>query len=225
MGTTKQGAFEMKYHHIDAPTKQDDEYGREHHKRILSLNDFRTPLLEYLSDKPWIMKRKLDGENLRIMWDGEQALWNGKSDNFQCSSALTDYMNNTFLEEIFEEKFGRDKRVYIFGEHMGPKSQGNELGLGNSECVIYDVKVNGTWLKPMDIISVAGYFGCKTCYDFMGNIPMDLSKTLSEYIAEVSLGIYEDWEGIVCVPLVECCYPTGERVICKIKNKDYLKKD
>ena len=41
MAQTKQGGFEKTYHHIDAPTYQNDNYGRENKKRILldPLND------------------------------------------------------------------------------------------------------------------------------------------------------------------------------------------
>ena len=111
MGQTKQGAFDMTYHHIEAPTVQDDEYGKQFRKRKLIVptegqdEAYRSPLLAYLAESLWVYSRKLDGENIRIQWDGEQALWNGKSNAFQCSTEFTDYMNRTFLEEIFEEKF------------------------------------------------------------------------------------------------------------------------
>ena len=143
MGQTKQGAFDMTYHHIDAPTVQDDEYGKQFKKRKLIVpvegqdEAYRSPLLAYLAELPWVYSRKVDGENIRIQWDGEQALWNGKSNAFQCGADFTEYMNNTFLEEIFEEKFGRDKVVTLFGEKMGPKTQGNELGLEKDEVVLY----------------------------------------------------------------------------------------
>ena len=81
MGMTKQGEFEKTYHHIDAPTVQDDDYGREFKKRKLTIprnrnNKYRELLLYQLGNTMWQYKRKLDGENLRVYWDGEQALWN-----------------------------------------------------------------------------------------------------------------------------------------------------
>lgn len=228
MAQTKQGAFEFKYHHIDAPTKTDDEWGKEHKSRRLLRpsecgNDFdcyRDPLLYQLSLVGWHFKRKLDGQNMRVFWDGEQALWNGKSDNFTCKSNLTDYMNQTFLEEIFEEKFGRDCKVVLFGEHMGPGVQGNELKLENPEFVLYDVNINGYWQGVSNIKEIATYFGIKTCYDYMGDDVCE--DSLENLITRVADGEFKAWEGIVATPAVECRNQRGDRMIVKIKNRDYL---
>lgn len=229
MGMTKQGEFDRTYHHIDAPTVQDEGYSREFKKRKLTLprnknNVYRDMLLVQLQMTQWQFKRKLDGENLRVFWDGEQALWNGKSNKFQCGAELTDFMNNTFIEEIFEEKFGRDKKVYLFGEHMGPKSQGNELGLMKSEFVLYDVNINDFWLSSEDIKEIAKYFNIKTCYDFMPDENVcNFTGSLYDLINDTADGRFKDWEGIVATPCVECCYQNSDRVIVKIKNKDYLR--
>lgn len=229
MSKTAQGAFDMTYHHIDAPTVQDDEWGRVHKQRKLVIpydhkntteNFYRSDLLQYLSDLPWLWTRKIDGENIRIQWDGEKAVWNGKSNNFQCGADFTKYMNETFLEEIFEEKFGREKTVTLFGEHMGPKVQGNELGLGGDEFILYDVNVNGTWLSTSDVRQVAEYFGLCTVYELGTGI-----DTLSNLIKRVSDGSFRSWEGIVARPLVEMRDQNNHRVIVKIKNKDYLREE
>lgn len=230
MSETKQGAFDMTYHHIDAPTVQDDEYGRQFHKRILSVPTkeksavYRTELLGYLSDLQWIYRRKLDGSNMRVQWNGEQALWNGKSNAYQCGSDITEYMNNVFQEEIFEEKFGRDKNVVIFGEIMGPKVQTNELKLDSPSFIVFDVNINGTWLYPGDVCSIADYFGLNTCYTYMDG-GLGHSDTLENLIKRVAGGEFKDWEGIVAHPLVELRDQGGHRVIVKIKNRDYLRNE
>lgn len=234
MSKTKQGGFDTTYHHIDAPTVQDEEYGRQLYKRKLIVPEkgqyeaYRSPLLGYLAENPWTYSRKIDGENIRIQWDGEQALWNGKSNSFQCSAEFTDYMNNTFLEEIFEEKFGRDRVVTLFGEKMGPKTQGNELRLEKDEVILYDVMVSsdthvsGTWLNEENVRAIAEYFGGHTVYDFM---PSRMGgATLRELIKLCAEGMFENWEGIVATPVVECRSQNGSRTIVKIKNKDYLRK-
>lgn len=234
MAKTQQGAFPTTYHHIDAPTHQDDEWGREHKQRRLIIPTtlpedceyteqvWREPIVGYLSNNLWHYKRKLDGENMRVQWDGEQALWNGKSDKFVCGAQLTEYMNVTFLEEIFEERFGRDKKVILFGEHMGEGVQGNELGLKGHHFVLYDVNINSIWLKPKDIVEVAVYFGIKTCYDY-GHSPEMSEMNLCAIIKQVADGVFSGWEGVVATPVVECRGQKGERVICKIKNRDYYR--
>lgn len=248
MAKTRQGAFEKTYHHIDAPTYQDEDYWKEHKKRILinpydKYNDYdavdashRTTELVYLYTNPWTWKRKLDGENIRIYWNGEQALWNGKSNKFTCTKKFQDYMNNTFIEEIFEEKFGRDKEVYIYGEHMGPKVQGNELGLDEDEVVIFDVEIDGMFVCKESIEQIAGYFGVKSVYDYMPKeklLPKEVLAewgdflrkeiTLDDLINLVAKGYLSNWEGIVCTPACNIKDHNGNRIIVKIKNKDYNK--
>lgn len=229
MGKTKQGNFDMTYLHIEAPTNSDKGYWDKTKKRRLivpvssgvALDEFRDPIFYELAFAPWQYKRKLDGANLRIMWDGEQALWNGKTNSFTCGADLTDYMNKTFLEEIFEEKFGREKKVYLFGEQMGKKVQNNELGLKGTEFILYDVNIGGFWLSPENIREIATYFNLKTCYDFMPQ--GEYVEDLVTLIQEVANGEFEDWEGIVATPLIECRNQKGNRVIVKIKNSDYPK--
>lgn len=228
MSQTKQGPFEFRYHHIDAPTVQDDEYGREHHKRILTCTcepeTFRDPLVALLASEEWVPRRKIDGANIRIQWDGEEALWNGKTDAFQCSGSLTEYMNSTFLEEIFEEKFGRDCKVVLFGEHMGPKVQGNELKLDKDEVFLFDVNINGFWQPKETVREIATYFNVRTVYDLsVGELPDTLP--LFTIIHLVSRGFTKDWEGIVATPAVECRNQKGERIIVKVKTKDYYRDD
>lgn len=238
MATTKQGAFPTTYHHIDAPTHQDKKYWDEKHKRKLIVPRFLAPDEEYLDEvythplvallaqTSWNIRRKLDGENIRIYWDGEQALWNGKIDKFTCSAEFTDYMNSTFVEEIFEKKFGHEKEVYIFGEKMGPKTQGNELGLDSEQVIIYDVRCNGTWVSPEAVKEIANYFGVKTCYDFMSEIGAGRHSWLLPHIIQaVAEGEFKTWEGIVATPLIECQDQQGHRVIVKVKNKDYYREE
>lgn len=247
MARTRQGAFEKTYHHIDAPTYQDNGYGREHKRRILinpldryriGSEDFdkmdasyRNPELTYLQDNHWTYKRKLDGENIRIYWNGEQALWNGKTNRFNCSADFQNYMNETFIEEIFEEKFGRDKEVYIYGEKMGPKTQSNELELDKDELVIFDVEIDGTFLGEENIKQVADYFSVKSVYDYMPEEDLHddlldaygdpLEMELLHLIDAVADGLFSNWEGIVCTPACNVKDHNGKRIIVKIKNKDY----
>lgn len=225
MSKTMQGVFDMTYHHIDAPTVVDEDYKARTKRWSLIVptkgEDYCSPLLAYLSRSDWVCSRKIDGENLRVQWNGEQALWNGKTNKFQCSVDLTNYMNNTFIEEIFEEKFGRDKVVTLFGEHMGPKVQGNELGLDKDEFILYDVNINKRWLPVYEVVEIAKYFGIRDVYSLTSKGV--LIDRLDNLIERVALGEFKDWEGIVAKPPIELQAQNGTRVIVKIKNRDYLR--
>ena len=229
---TEQKAFSIKYHHIEAPTFQDKELSKQLKRRMLinpkttqEEGSYREPELEYLAKNPWTYKRKLNGENMRVLWDGDQAVWNGRTDNFSTDTTTAEYMNSTFAEEIFEEKFGRDKIVLLFGEHMGPKTQGNELCLDSTEFVLFDVNIASVWLEPKSLQSIANYFGLRTCYDYMRpeDEERDYTDTLENLIDLTVRGEFADWEGIVAVPSTGVFNRKGDRIICKIKNQDYLR--
>lgn len=231
---TVKAPFPGVYHHIDAPTKADEAYFAEHRKRKLlvptrwnhSENEnkydaYRTLPLKFLSEVDWAYKRKLDGENQRVMWNGEQAVWNGKTDKYQCPEDWEKYMNETFIEEVFEEKFGREVMVYLFGERMGKKVQTNELGLDHTEFVLFDVVVNGIFLGQDAINEIAHAFGINSCFDFMQGSDMLYVDTLEHLIERCADGEFKDWEGIVATPQVELCDQRGSRIVTKIKTCDY----
>jgi len=232
---TAQGKFEQKYHHIEAPTISDGERSKKVGHRTLTLpwqypdspKKWRESELHYLANNLWAYRRKLDGENMRVMWDGEKAIWSGKSDDFTCDEETTKMMNQKFQEEIFEEKFGREKTVLLFGERMGPKCQGNELGLEESTFVLFDVKIGDVWLEPKNVVAIAKYFDVPSCYDYMqeGVKPVmegdGYVDTLTNLIKRVNKGEFREWEGLVATPETGLCNRKGERLIVKVKNKDY----
>ena len=232
MAETRQGEIEQQYHHIDAPTVTNKEWEETHRGRRLSTpadlgsDCWRTDELRMLAygTYPFWVKRKLDGTNMRIHWDGEQVIWNGKSNNATFPTDVIEYMNSTFMEEIFEEKFGRDKEVTLYGEGMGPKVQGNELGLDAFECVLFDVKIGDVFLEPESIIAVAKYFNIKTCYDYMGENRVYTSD-LASIVEAVRTGWHRNWEGVVAEPVAGLRDRLGDRIVVKIKNKDYLEKE
>lgn len=229
MAKTEQGAFAVKYHHIDAPTKSDEQWGKLYKQRKLLVptelgpadrfGAYRTPELYHLSEHTWFAWRKLDGQNIRVHWDGEQALWNGKTDNFTCDAKFREYMEYMFPEEAFEEKFGRDKEVTLFGEHMGPKVQGNELKLEHDKFVLFDVLVGNIWLEPEQVQDVAKFFGLYTPLD----CGISLHGPLDWLIEQVAHGELKEWEGIVATPCGGFRDRKGDRIIVKIKNKDYYR--
>ena len=114
--------------------------------------------------------------------------------------------------------------IEVFGEKMGPKTQGNELGLKKDEFILFDVNINGTWLSNENVIEIARYFGIHTVFDFMDTpVKGRACSTLRGLIEMCAEGEFDDWEGIVAKPQVELRDQAGHRVIVKIKNKDYLR--
>lgn len=247
------GQFDETYHHIDAPTKQDNVLGKQLKKRYLynpklvyetipdifggenyeikdweleyrdvNLDEMYTnPAFKYLEDSYWTASRKVDGTNLRIKWDGEQAIYCGKTNKANFTPDQKEYIESVFVEEIFEENFRKDGKsptVIIFAELVGPKIQNGDNGeFKELEAIIYDVKINETFVSAENIAKIANYFGLQSTYGLL-----KITDTLTNLIEMIASGTLGEIEGIVAKPDVELKTNNDYRLITKIKTRDYL---
>lgn len=60
-------------------------------------NEFSKPELEWLKDTPFVGTEKLDGMNMRIMWDGYRLSYGGRTDKAQFSPAMQEWIQNNIL--------------------------------------------------------------------------------------------------------------------------------
>jgi hypothetical protein len=119
---------------------------------------------------------------------------------------------------ILEEKFPDGGILY--GEGFGAgiqKGGGNYQGL--QSFILFDVRVGDWWLNWPDVIDVANTLQ-------LPYVPVVGFHTLYEGIDLVRAGIESffgpfEAEGVVAVPQVPLFNRKGERVIVKIKTKDW----
>ena len=190
--------------------------------RTLLEGQFALPEFEYLKNSLWTCTEKIDGTNIRIMWDGKEIKIGGKTDRAQISvflyNKLAEYDLTGLMKSIFKEA-----SVCLYGEGYGAKIQkggGNYIPDGVDFC-LFDVKVGDWWLKREDVEDVAKKFG-------MGNAPIIGNWVLHEMIAYTKEGFKSQWgdfeaEGIVARPKIELFSRNGHRIITKIKCKDFPK--
>jgi hypothetical protein len=97
-----------------------EEYGNNK----LIEGEFSTPELKYLANAEWVWTEKVDGTNIRVMWDGHSVTFGGRTDKAQIPTHLVNKLNELFggtnKEEIFEQHFG-DVPVILFGEATARK--------------------------------------------------------------------------------------------------------
>lgn len=217
--------FDEVYHSIDAPTIMDQEIFNSTKKRILkscdssNKEDFRLEEVFYLKDNIWIGSRKCDGTNCRVLFDGNEVFYNGKTNKANFSNDQKEYIEETFKEEIFEEYFrkeGKSPRVVIFGELVGPKIQnGDNHSFKELEFIVFDVLINNVFLDVENIKQIAKYFNLRSSYDLLtikGNL-----YQLQEIVKDKDF----KYEGLVVKPLVELYTKNKNRLILKIKKRDY----
>lgn len=136
------------YHKIHTLFKRDLKT-----KRIIP-GRYSLPEFEFLKDNWWVFTEKVDGTNIRIMWDGTNITFGGKTDDAQIPTNLL-----SKLQELFHNK---------------------EIGEG----------------------------------------------TLTDAVEMARKGFKSKWgdfmaEGLVAIPKTELKTRKGERIITKIKYKDF----
>jgi len=69
--------------------------------------EFALPVFKYLAGNEWIFTEKVNGTNIRVMFDGCQITFGGKSDDAQIPSFLVTRLQEMFVPkmELFKQKF------------------------------------------------------------------------------------------------------------------------
>ena len=88
----------IQYHKIQTIFKRDPETKF----KTLLLGQYSLPEFEYLKDNDWVWTEKVDGTNIRIMWDKERVTFGGKSDNAQIPAFLVTRLQEMFATDKFK---------------------------------------------------------------------------------------------------------------------------
>jgi ATP-dependent RNA circularization protein (DNA/RNA ligase family) len=193
-------------------------------KKLLE-GQFRHPVVEYLKDNIWLFTEKIDGTNVRVYWDGHTVTFGGRTDNAQMPTVLMYALNNKFAgtvnEQVFEQKFG-ETAVTLYGEGYGAKIQkGGGLYREDVGFILFDVMVGETFLDREGVEDIAKAFGLDV-------VPIVLEGTIQEAVEYVKAHPKSvvakqelETEGLVGVPKVRIFDHRGNRIIVKVKVKDF----
>ncbi|MFK5923208.1 MAG: RNA ligase family protein [Verrucomicrobiota bacterium] len=203
------------YHKIQTVFKRDPE---TKFKTLLEGN-FTLPAFEFLQNNEWSFTEKVDGTNIRVMLN-EKMHFGGKTDSAQIPTQLINRLSQRFNEADLKKLF--PDGVCLYGEGYGAKIQ---KGGGNyrpdQDFVLFDVKVGKWWLERASVENVAKKLN-------LDIVPIIGTGTISDMIQQCRKGIVSQWgdfqaEGIVARPLVELKARSGERIITKLKTRDFFK--
>lgn len=195
-----------------------EEFG----KNRLIEGAFSSDELEYLADNLWIWTEKVDGTNIRVMWDGHSVTFGGRTDKAQIPAHLINKLNELFggtnKEEIFEQKFG-EASVILFGEGFGEKIQKDGGLYGPVNFILFDAIVGNMWLRQDSLKDIADSFGIQVVPPVGGGSLYDAVEFIKTH--PKSRLRDAEMEGIVCRPLFELADRRGNRMIVKIKCRDF----
>lgn len=203
------------YHKIHSIYKRDGQ-GK------FIIGEWSCPEFEYLQNNLWEFTEKVDGTNIRIMFDGTDVTFGGKTDNASIPSFLVTRLNNLFMtleqRQKFKENFAEG--VCFYGEGYGERIQ---KGGGNyckgQDFVLFDIRIGEYWLKRENCEVIAKLFGIDI-------VPIFGYGTIHEAIKLCQDGLNSNWgafeaEGIVLRPKVALLARNAAKIITKVKCKDF----
>lgn len=215
------------YHKIHTVFKRDQATNK------IIEGDYSMPEFEYLKDCPWVFTEKVDGTNIRVMWDGVNVTFGGKTDNASIPVFLLYSLQALFegtankqklvgaFGDISVNTLGKPLEVCLYGEGHGAKIQkgGENYKTDGTDFVLFDVRVGNLWLERSNVEDIAKQLGIKI-------VPIIGEGTLAEAIELVRAGQKSTWgdfisEGIVARPKIELKTRRGDRIITKIKHRDF----
>lgn len=177
---------------------------------------------EVLQDIQWQFTEKVDGTNIRVMWDGAAVKFGGRTNNAAIPAKLYEALTAMFPAEKCAAVFKGP--ICIYGEGYGPGIQKGGGHYGPEQTFIaFDMKAGDQWLNRGHFqrlcaelgISYVPVIGQGTLHDALQMTREGFkSLMLPEGIAP---------EGLIARPLCELKDARGERVITKLKLKDFEK--
>lgn len=198
-------------------------YVRDDKTKKLVEGKFRNETVEFLKDIDWEFTEKIDGTNIRICWDGHKVSYYGRTNKAQIPSQLMNRLIELFggdiNEEMFEQKFG-DTPVMLIGEGYGAKIQkvGGDYRADN-DFILFDVCINENYQPRESVKEIANYFNIDVVPTIMiGKLQDGVDYVKSKPKSKIG-NTYS--EGLVARPLKELKDRTGNRIIVKIKVKDF----
>lgn len=209
-----------KYHKILTVFKRDPQ---NHFKTLLE-NQWAIPEFGYLAYNQWVYTEKIDGTNIRIGWNRDigGVEFGGRTDNAQIPPFLLDKLKKMFPPEKLEEIWpDPEQPITLYGEGYGARIQkgGGDYISNDVSFILFDVKIGNWWLKRIDVQDIADRLKILS-------VPIIGKGTLWNGI-EIVMGGFQSQignqiaEGLVMRPEIELFARNGERIITKVKYKDF----
>jgi hypothetical protein len=179
---------------------------------------YSLPEFEYLADLQWQWQEKIDGTNIRIIWDGEFIKFRGRTDKAEIPKHLVNLLLDKTLD--FYTLYP-DKPMCLYGEGFGMKIQGGGKYIPDGvDFILFDVLIDDIWLQRKDVEDIGDKLGIRV-------VPIVGIGTLQEAIEAIKektlISTFGSFlmEGLVLKPMIPLMRRNGDRIITKVKHVDY----
>lgn len=185
---------------------------------------YATPEFAYLQGLQWEYTEKIDGTNIRVMFkpasenQAPAVTFGGKTERAQIPAKLLKHLRKAFPADLMNRIF--DSSICLYGEGCGAGIQkGGENHYPDQRFVLFDVRVGDWWLPRIDVEDIAANLRIPV-------VPVIGHGALAGMVVMAQCGFKSQWgdfraEGIVARPMVELRTRANERIITKLKCKDF----
>lgn len=189
------------------------------HKTLLD-GEWALPEFGFLKDVEWVFTEKVDGTNIRVIWDGERVTFGGKTDNAQIPTPLLDHLMATFTDEAVAGALKGP--LVLYGEGYGPKIQSGGRYADSAQFILFDALAGDVWLERETVEEIAEALTVPIVPIIGRGTPADaVAMTRDGFTSQIAADPTLMAEGIVLRPAVELRNRRGKRVIAKVKHKDF----
>lgn len=197
-------------------------YKRDQNTHKFLLGQYTCDEFRYLRNNQWSFTEKVDGTNVRVDWNHEtqKVKLGGRTDNAQMPVYLMERLQELFPVGKFISLYP-DIPMTLYGEGYGAKIQkgGGNYKADGVDFVLFDVLIDGWWLERKNILDIAKKLEIEV-------VPVVDEGPLCDAVELVKNMVGSRWgdftaEGLVCKPLVGLKNRKGERVITKLKTRDF----
>jgi hypothetical protein len=176
--------------------------------------------------REWDVTEKIDGTNIRVMLSEEgKVSFGGRSNAAQIPADLVQYLMRTFPEARLTEVLwidGTPTQIILYGEGYGAGIQkAGSSYRPDKAFILFDVLVGGKWWLERDaVVEIAQSLGIESV-PYLGRMTLDqiVESVKVPFPSRIGSAIAE---GVVARPIETLFDRRGERIIIKLKTKDFV---
>lgn len=218
------------YHKIQSLFKRNPETG-------IFIPEFSCEEFKILWDCDWNGREKVDGTNLRIgvmddysHGDVPKVEFRGRKNNSIIPPFLFRRLEEIFplrkLESVFNAPEESWTDFCLYCEGVGHKIQkvGKYYNPRDHEAILFDVKVGKYWLHYKDIVDIANKLGIKYApKTYRGDLVTAIRLVAGGIRSFLTVDSTIPAEGLVLTPVTGMLRRNGDRIITKVKTRDFAK--
>ena len=212
--------YDTVYPKIQTIFKRDEKTGH-----IID-GDWTYPEFKELKDFKWDATEKIDGMNTRIQYYPKlrKIEFLGRNQNSRIPTLLQEFLTSTFTVAGLSSIFPKSNLVVLYGEGYGDGilKNGKRYFKEGNKYILFDVNIDGWWMSHDFCHKTAKKLGIESVPN-LGKMTIDetINKVKAGFTSQISEDKELPAEGIVLRTPDNIRRRNGERLMCKIKHKDF----